>query len=110
MSNVREEMIKFFDRWEGSGLGLRKFGEQEGVSYAKIQYWRRQLASKPKKVGRPRHQPAERRNDTLIPVQVLQGSGPEFLEIVLPNGLCCRVPRGWDSRELKQALEVMRSC
>ncbi|MCP3919677.1 MAG: hypothetical protein GY711_29440 [bacterium] len=63
-----EEMRELFARWRESGQSLMAFGKAEGVSYAKLLYWRRKFGEG----SDDQAQPAEKSTaaDTFVPLQI----------------------------------------
>ena len=106
MSRV-EEMRELFAAWKESGKSLMAFGKQEGVSYAKLLYWRRKFE---RETGAAQGEAVE-----LVPVEViadgqLRESQPKKLEVWLANGVALDVPVGFDGDELRRLVDVLGSC
>ena len=97
----REQMKDFFTRWKKSGLSVREFGAKEGIGYPKIQYWRRRLSSAPQ---------TNKSFSEFVPVELVNSGTPEALEVVLPNGLRCHVPQGFEAAELRRMIGALREC
>lgn len=107
-------MEAVISRWEASGLSLRRFGAQEGISYSKLAYWRRKLRGA--KAVRKRRAPAkESETSALVAVQVVADEtpaapSPSPFSIWLGNGMALDVPPGFDERELRRLLDLLSSC
>ena len=91
------------DQWRVSGLSVRAFCAQHGLSPASFYHWRRVLAR------RAAEQPA------FVPVQVVADAVPaqaSALEVVLTDGRTVRVAPGFDAATLRQLLAVLeeRPC
>ena len=101
-----EEMGELLARWRESGQSLLAFGKQEGVSYAKLLYWKRKVEGEPQT-------PAKK--PELVEVEVVQDvepneAQPAKFEVWLSNGVGLDVPAGFDQGELQRLVEVLRAC
>ena len=98
-----EEMRELFARWRESGQSLMAFGRREGVSYAKLLYWKKKFADE---AGE---------GPELVPVEVVadpkpRGAQTKKLEVWLANGVALDVPVGFDGDELRRLVDVLGSC
>ena len=101
--SLAEEMQGLFARWKESGLSLRAFGVREGVSYNKLQYWRRKLRE-----GEVAEKPfAELR---VLEAAVAEQVEAEVFEVCLTNGIGLGVPSGFDGDELRRLIGVLSTC
>ena len=104
------EMRELFARWRSSGQSLMAFGKQEGVSYAKLLYWRRKLEGESRQAAALAEKPIE-----LMPVEVVTAPSPELavspkFEVWLANGLSVDLAPGFDEKELRRLIGVLQSC
>ena len=102
---VKQEMVEVFRRWKDSGVSLRAFGEREGVSYSKLQYWRRKL----------RDCERGQKKAELAPIRVVPEARepdpePQVFEVCLANGVGLGVPAGFDEGELQRLIGVLSAC
>ena len=92
------------DQWRVSGLSVRAFCAQHGLTQASFYTWRRVLQR------RATEQPA------FVPVQVVADATPacqaSALEVLLLDGRTVRVAPGFDAATLRQSLAVLegRPC
>ena len=96
------ELKDLLSKWESSGLSLRAFGRQEGVSYWKLIYWRRRLGEEP---------PAP--EVRLAPVRVLPDTlrpSNEPIRVLLANGISLDVPETASRDHLARVMEVVSGC
>ena len=99
---LKEEMRGVFARWKDSGLSLRAFGKREGMSYNKLQYWRRKLRE-----GEAEEKPAF---GEIHLVEEAKEIEPEVFEVCLSNGVGVGVPSGFDEVELRRLIGVLSTC
>jgi len=104
-------------RQRESGLSVRQFCTDEGLSCAAFYRWKRKITAASRRVGDssqrgfPKHAQAspsaEHRGGTaaFIPVR-LQAAG-SLLEVVHPRGHVVRVPAGFDEESLRQVFDVL---
>jgi len=109
--SAMESMIR---RWEDSGVSLRRFGQQEGISYSRLIYWRRKLRPGREREPAPPARPGKASSE-LVPVKVVvdekrSSHVPAQLTAWLPNGVAIDVPSGFDQQELERLVEVLASC
>ena len=86
------------DQWRASGLSVRAFCAQHGLSSASFYHWRRVLQR------RATEEPA------FVPVQVVADAMPvqaSLLEVVLADGRAVRVAPGFDATTLRRLLAVL---
>jgi hypothetical protein len=101
-------------RWRRSGLSVRAFCAQHGVSEPLFFAWRRTIQQRDDETAR-----LERRNGhalgglptsndapAFVPVQVV-AAAPPALEVVLRHGRMVRVAAGFDAEALRQLLQVL---
>ena len=98
------QMRRMLARWQRSGLTLREFGEQRGISLSTLSWWRRVFQS----AG------DEAENGTAVAfTEVLPPANlprtPAVLEIVLSSGHLVRVPAGADTDTLQRVLQTLRT-
>ena len=98
-------------QWRCSGLSVRAFCAEHGLSEPSFFNWRRTIAERDNQdvAKMPR---AARKNarPTFVPVRVLAASA--LLEVAFERGRVVRVPRGFDADTLRQLLAVLeeRPC
>jgi hypothetical protein len=116
-------------RWRRSGLNVRDFCAEAGVTEPAFYHWRRELAKRegpPTAAGRPAKRAADRgpgsgvkRGGTarFVPVRVvvddvLSPGVASPLELHLPSGVRLCVPAGFDRQTLADVLAALdqRSC
>jgi hypothetical protein len=104
--------LDLISRWQRSDVTVRDFCDRNGVSEASFFAWRRVL----------RERGLLSEDDDAAPTGVGVPGGPRFvpvvvagadsagacLEVVLGDGLCVRVPVGFDADTLAQLLDVLR--
>lgn len=92
-------------RWKASGLSVRAFCVQEGLSEPSFYSWRRALAERDAVATAP-HAPA------FVPVHVFSATAPPVLELVLRSGHVLRIPHGCDPEHLRTVLAALEgpSC
>ena len=111
--SLAEEMRELFGRWRDSGQSLMAFGKQEGVSYAKLLYWRRKFdGEKTGAVSQTKMAEPELVPITVVPDKstVASTSAPEKFEVWLANGVALDVVAGFDATELRRLVGVLLSC
>jgi transposase-like protein len=96
-------------QWRRSGLTVRDFCIEHGLSEPSFYAWRRTLAERDRQAGgRPRPQPCSgpAALPAFVPVRVLpEPAAP--LEVVLGPGRVVRVAPGFDATTLRQLLAVL---
>lgn len=99
---------KLVRRQASSGLSIRKFCDQEGVSEASFYAWRREL-SKRDEAASPRPAPASAEPAdgaaSFVPLALIDGPGT--LEIVHPLGCRIRITGQIDEVALRQVLKAL---
>jgi len=102
-----ERMQELITRWESSGLSQRAFAKQEGISYSRLLYWRRRLASRRRESARTGDEPVR-----LDPVRIVPDPArvATAFELRTARGLSIAVPTGFDEDELRRLLEVVTGC
>jgi len=90
---------------EESGLSVRKFCEQEGLSQASFFGWRRKFRAEEAE----RCDGSEHGNESvrLAPVKLLEGKGSVAVEIVSPSGLVLRVGDEANTENVRRVLQLM---
>ena len=111
-------------RWRGlivdqekSGLSVREFAEERGMSPWSLYSWRSKLGYGRGRRGPkpPAHRPLREEDQGLVAVDVVGPDGSPELEagagyqVELGGGLRVRVPSGFDERELARLVSVLRS-
>jgi hypothetical protein len=89
---------RWINQWRASGLSVRAFCAEHGLSSASFYHWRRVLER------RATEEP------TLVPVQVVADAVPaqaSALEVVLTDGRAVRVAPGFDATTLRRLLAVL---
>jgi hypothetical protein len=110
-------------RWQRSGLTIRDYCAQNGLSEASLYAWRRTIAQRdreaavvPAKSTRRRLAKRRSRNGsaTFLPVHVVPTSPAptSAIEVVFGNGRVLRVAAGFDARVLRQLITCLEepSC
>ena len=95
--------------WRGSGLSVRAYCAQAGLSEPSFYVWRRELQRR-----EPQRREPQRRDrwaastsvPTFVPVQVLAETGAA-IEIVLPQGAVVRVRSGFDRQTLQDVIAIL---
>lgn len=90
-----------------SGLSMREFAVEAGVSAWTLYSWKRRLSVSS---GAPVPSDPE-----LVAVEVVGGrkairAGMGGYELALPNGARLRVPRDFDAARVSELLAVLRAC
>jgi transposase len=86
-------------RRERSGLTVRAFCEDEGLSEPSFYTWRRELARRDRAA-------AQASAATFVPVQIVAEPNAA-IEIVLPGGALVRVRPGFDRPTLRQVVQSL---
>jgi len=111
----RIEMESVLARWESSGLSLRRFGKLEGISYAKLLYWKSKLRGGEPGEQKGRDCAATPGTAELLPVEVVADSqsvaaDSSSYSIWLGNGIGLDVPLGFDEAEVRRLVALLGSC
>lgn len=96
-------------QWRRSGLTIRVFCQQHGLSEPSFYAWRLTLAQRDQEAPRrprPDQNGPTARPPALVPVRVVPGSAAR-LEVVLGPGRVVRVPPGFDAATLRQLLALL---
>ena len=102
----RQRMRVLVERWRRSGEPAAAFCRREGVHPQRLSYWKRALGFAGPVIRRRR---MPRRAPSLVPVQVLGGSGTTgSLEILLASGDRVVLREGVSLELLRNALTVLR--
>ncbi|MCA9759713.1 MAG: hypothetical protein KDA27_28205 [Candidatus Eisenbacteria bacterium] len=106
MSRLKE-MRTVLSRWRRSGLSLRRFGQDQGISYNTLQYWRRKFEG----TGPVRRQ-GRQATPEFVPVEVVPDRTTEKVryDVRLRSGHRVRVHSGFDAAELRRLVEALESC
>jgi hypothetical protein len=97
---------------ERSGLSVRSFCQSRGIVEGSFYCWRRELQARDaaQRANAAHHTPAASAPVApafaAITVSGLESLGA-MLELVLPSGICVRVPVGFDQRTLRELLAVL---
>ena len=107
-------------QWRRSGLTIREYCAEHGLSEPSLYSWRRVIAARDQersavRAGRARREPGDGRvkeAPAFVPVHVVAPLAAPALEIVLHPGRVVRVPSGFDAATLRQLLAVLEepSC
>ncbi|GMV17378.1 MAG: hypothetical protein AMXMBFR56_56020 [Polyangiaceae bacterium] len=109
----RETWAKRVERWKASGLTATEFASRHGIAATSLKWWKWRLGSRDRKgVTRRRRSRALARTTAaqmspLTFVEMAAAVRGEALELVFPNGLCIRVPAGFDAVALERLLDVL---
>ena len=95
-----EQRLAIVAQFERSGLTLKEFGRQQGINEATLGWWRR-IA---------RHTEQNSSKVELVEIGAKRSNADRAVEVVLPNGICLRVPAGFERRSLEEILAVVRAC
>jgi len=96
-----QQWRKWIERWHKSGLSVRAFCDQHGLSQPSFYAWRRTL------------QQRDQASVSFVPLHVLPDKPTVSLtplEVVLPNGRSLRVAPGFDAITLRQLLAVLEEA
>jgi hypothetical protein len=101
-------MQRVLARWQGSGLTLREFGQQQGIPLSTLGWWRQVF----RRAGDEGVNGAAAENVvvfTEVPQPAHAPRIPAVLEIVLPSGHVVRVPAGADRETLQRVLQALQT-
>jgi transposase len=90
---------KRLTRWKVSGLKVREFCEQEGVTPTAFAHWRKEIAARDARQ-------AETAEPLFVPVHVTPASDAT-LDVALPGGRVVRVPPGFDPAHLRAVIAAL---
>ena len=95
--------------WRRSGLCVRAFCAQHGLSEPSFYAWRRIVAERDQESAQVRAKPERDGDDApvFVPLRVIDVATQVALEVVLERGRAVRVLRGFDPDTLRQLLAVL---
>ena len=103
--------------WRRSGLSVRAFCAEHGITEASFYAWRRIVAERDQDSARVRAKaerdsvhravPASDDAPVFVPLRVIDASTQAAFEVVLERGRVVRVLRGFDADTLRQLLAVL---
>ena len=103
--------------WRRSGLSVRAFCAEHGLTESSFYSWRRIIAERDQESARVRAKPEPRPKSVsdataddapvFVPLRVIEASAQRALEVVLERGRVVRVLRGFDAATLRQLLAVL---
>jgi len=92
------------ETWQTSGLSVRQFCRDEGLSEPQFYVWRRKLnGSNSKQIGQNKPEPS-----AFIEV-AMPRSTSAVIELVLTSGNMLRIPHGADAETLNTVLSTVRA-
>jgi hypothetical protein len=94
-------------QWQGSGLTLREYGQQQGIPLSTLTWWRRvfRQAGEEHVNGVAEEHPVV---FTEVPKPAKVPGTATVVEIVLHSGHPVRVPAGVDGDTLQRVLQALR--
>jgi transposase-like protein len=104
-NEVRERWGRIVDEWRGSGLGVRAFCRERGLSEHSLYAWRRRLGD-----GKPARRATRA---AFLPVRVVSRGAPAGgIEIELPSGRVIRAGAGVEPEALARVVSLLdpRAC
>ena len=103
--------------WRRSGLSVRAFCAEHGLTEPSFYSWRRIIAQRDREGSRVCAKPEPRPKSVsdatasdapvFVPLRVIEASAQRALEVVLERGRVVRVLRGFDAATLRQLLAVL---
>ncbi len=90
-------------KWRGSGLSVRQFRKDRGLSEPSFYFWRRTLTYEASDAAGQKGV----RSPAFIEVSIPEGSS-SMLELVLTSGNVLRIAASADSQSLNNVLSVLR--
>jgi hypothetical protein len=99
-------------QWRRSGLSVRVYCAEHGLTEALFYAWRRVIAKRDQERAGVQAKPVRRlesaKSDApvFVPLRVIE-SRSATIEVVLPRGLVVRILRGFDAEALRQLLAVL---
>jgi hypothetical protein len=110
----RQVWTKRVERWRDSGLGVKEYAAQAGLSADRLRHWGWRL-SKPS-ASAPDHSPPPSPLATPLsfvevsagPARLSPGKDDEHLHIVVPSSVRIVVPPRFDEACLRRVLAVVR--
>ncbi|RLD69420.1 MAG: hypothetical protein DRI95_00145 [Bacteroidetes bacterium] len=105
-AKLRKKMQRMIAKWERSGASLRAFGKTEGVSYAKLRYWKRKFkglnqGANEESINLPQDIPGF--ISVEMPNIITDFTG---LELSFPNNVKITCPSGIGIEELKTLIKL----
>ena len=99
-------------QWRRSGLSVRAYCAEHGLTEALFYAWRRVIAERDQELAgvhaKPARRPESAKSDApvFVPLRVIE-SASTAIEVVLPRGLVVRILRGFDADALRQLLAIL---
>jgi len=92
-------------RWQRSGLTVRAFCDEQGLSEQSFYFWRRTLAERDRRAVTHATEPGP----AFVPVRVASPPAASALEVVVGAGRVVRVSPGFDAATLRDLLAVLEA-
>jgi transposase-like protein len=104
-TRTRQRWQRLVELWRRSGLSVPAFCRRHRLAAPSFYAWRRKLRQEQP----PANNAAAPPPVTFLPVHVRYETPepPPPLELILPSGLCLRVPPGFDPAALRHLLAVL---
>jgi transposase-like protein len=101
-SEVRQaEMQRLLSEQQASGLSVRRFARERGISAWTLYEWRRRF----------RRQEANAKRATFVQLEFKRAAiCAPTISVELSSGMRVHVPSGFEERELRRLLGVLASC
>lgn len=102
---LQEAMYQLLEKWLSSGMTLKAYGEQEGISYYKLKYWK----SKYKEEDKEQSANFKETMREFVPIKLAKENRcPVFpnLEIIYPNGVKVNCSSEFQSEHLKMLIQL----
>ena len=99
-SGKQEIWVERLASWSHSGLNRRAWCGKQGLNVHTFDYWRRRL----------RDAPALRKRTSLVPIVLTAPVASVPLELLLPGGICLRVPSGADVAQAAALVRALGAC
>ena len=93
----RSEKLSLLSSWKQSGKSLRAFCKEQGLCYATLLRYRKELLSSTEEA------------EGFVPVRVLPSFSAPTLEIEFPSGLKVRIPETLPPSTLLPLLQTLQS-
>ncbi len=93
----RNEKLTLLSSWKQSGKSLRAFCLEQGLCYATLLRYRKELL------------PSTNDSEGFVPVEVLPGFSTLTLEIEFPSGIKVRIPETLPPSSLLPLLQTLQS-
>ena len=94
-------------RREASGLTVGAFCKKEGVTPSGYNHWRQEIRRRDQERATRKRKPADPKQPTLIPVNLIEDHAPSMVEVVVQNGLVVRVPEGVSTDHVRRVLHLI---